>query len=416
MSPERRGFILVLGVMSLLFLAAESAAFASQPAYVLVARLVMSALLLAAPVLLGRPLSRRATGVVVYGLCAGVCLAFATIAWGTGGTSSPYFAFTPMLPLIFTIAVPDIPLGSLLAGLCAGGVGLVRVAVEGLPAHQAAFWSLAFASTTTYAVAGSMFNRRQRARERRLVAERLRAEEILAESERQRARAERLALVGRLAADIAHDVANPLTVATAGVAALERQLEAHGADASVPADNVRDALERIRQTLDDVRSLADADLRGSEDCNLAVVAEEARLALAERFRASVSIAREPSVDLLPVHLTRDRLVHAIVWIMVDASGRGVRRLRLAAAREGEDVVVDLSDDAADLALAPRDLPAATVRESGLALALAREELVRAGCRVDGGAPGELRLPLRFRCAGGEATRGELAPAPAMRVA
>jgi hypothetical protein len=127
------------------------------------------------------------------------------------------------------------------------------------------------------------------------------------------------------------------------------------------------------------------------------VAEQARLALAERFRTSVSIAREPSAERVTVSVVRDRLVQALVWIMADASGRGVRRLRLAAARDGAEVAVDLSDEAADLVLAPRDLPAATVREAGLALALAREELVRAGCRVEDGAPGEVRLPLRFRC-------------------
>jgi hypothetical protein len=161
-SPERRGFIVVLGVMSLLFLVAESPGFAQQPAYVLAARLLMSALLLAAPVLLRRPLAPRSVQWVVYTLCAGVCLAFAAIAWGTGGTLSPYFAFLPMLPLVFTIAVPDVPLGSLLAGACAGGVGLARVWSEGTRAPEALFWVLAFTSTTTYAVAGSIFNRRQR--------------------------------------------------------------------------------------------------------------------------------------------------------------------------------------------------------------------------------------------------------------
>jgi signal transduction histidine kinase len=414
-SPERRGFILLLGTMSLLFLAAESPAFASQPGYVLAARLTMSTLLFAAPLLLGRPLSRRAAGVVVHGLGVGVCLSFATIAWGTGGTASPYFAFTPMLPLVFTIAVPVAPLGSLLAGLCAGGVGLARVAVERLPAHATAFWALAFATTTTYAVAGAIFNRRQRARERRLVAERLRAEAILAESERQRGRAERLALVGRLAAGIAHDVSAPLAAVRGAVATLERQLEAVGLDGATPAENARDAVERIRRILEDVRALADADQRGSEDCELVVMAEEARLALAERFRAWVSIARDPSLDGVVVHLVRDRLVHALVWVMADASGRGVRRLRLAATRDGGDVVVDLADDAADLALAPRDLPAATVREAGLALALAREELVRAGCRVDEGAPGEVKLPLRFRCTSAAAVEAD-EPRPAARVA
>jgi signal transduction histidine kinase len=402
-SPERRGFIVVLGVMSLLFLVAESPGFAQQPAYVLAARLLMSALLLAAPVLLRRPLAPRSVQWVVYTLCAGVCLAFAAIAWGTGGTLSPYFAFLPMLPLVFTIAVPDVPLGSLLAGACAGGVGLARVWSEGTRAPEALFWVLAFTSTTTYAVAGSIFNRRQRARERRLVEERARAEEILAESERQRARAERLALAGRLAAGVAHDVANPLSVVMASVGVIEQHVASGSGDdpdlAYTFAD-VRVSLDRIQRTVEDLRRVAQTDVGASEDCDLAVVVEEARLTLQERFRASVSIVRVPPAELPWVHAVRSRLVHALVWILVDASGRGVRRLRVAACRDGAEVIVDLEDDRADLSVAPLDLPAATVREAGLALALAREDLLRAGCHAEGAAPdGDLRMPLRIRCAG-----------------
>jgi hypothetical protein len=402
-SPERRGFILVLGVMSLLFIAAESGGFAAQPGYVLAARIVMSALLLAAPLLLGGPLGPRAVRGVVYALCAGACLSFATIAWGTGGTASPYYAFTPMLPLVFTIAVPDLPLGSLLAGFCAGGVGLARVWVEGARAPTLAFWTLAFASTTIYAVAGSIFSRRQRARERRLVEERLAAEELAAESERQRARAERLALLGRLAEGVAHDVAGPLARVEAGVRHIEAEVHAAGAPDGDLADRfaaVRAAADRIRHIVDDLRTFAAADGEASEDCALAVVAEEARLILEERFRAAVTVVREPA-DLPPVRVVRARLVHALVWIMVDASGRGVRRLHLAARCDGPDVVIELADDGAALDVAGLDLPAATVREAGLALALAREELVSAGCGVEGASPGpELRLPLRIRCPGG----------------
>lgn len=398
-SPERRGFILLLGAMSLLFLAVESPAFTAQPGYVLAARLLMSALLLAAPALLGR-LGPRAVRRIVHALAAGVCLAFATIAWGTGGTASPYFAFLPMLPLVFTIAVPDVPTGSLLAGACAGAVGLARVFAEGASVAQAAFWVLAFATTTLYALAGSIFNGRQRARERRLLEERAGAEELLAESERQRARGERLELVGRLAEGVAHDVATPLSEVTGSVAEIEREVAARiGSDPELAARfaGVHAALERIRRTVEDLRSFAQADLEASEDCDLAVAMEQARLTLDERFQAAVGVAL-PAANLPRVHAVRARLVHALVWIMADASGRGVRRLRIAARREGAEVLVELEDDGGGLSVAPLDLPAATVREDGMALALAREDLLRAGCQVEAATRGgALELPLRIRC-------------------
>jgi hypothetical protein len=416
-SPERRAFILVLAGMSVLFLVAESPRFPEQPGYVLVARLAMSALLFFGPVVLARPLPPGAVARVVYGMAAGVCLSFATIAWGTGGTAGPYFAFTPMLPLIFTIAVPDMPLGSLLAGLSVGAVGMARVWGEGLPAPQVAFWTLAFSSPTVYAVAGSIFYRRQRARERRLVAERARAEEILAESERQRARAERLALVGRLAAGVAHDVSHPLAVAAAGIGAVERHVAAgtRGDEALASRlEEVREALDRIGRIVEDVRSYSDADETSAEDCDLAVAAEEARLVLEERFRAFVSVAGL-GADLPRIHAVRGRLVQALVWIMADASGRGVRRLRLDARRDGDEVVVELSDAAVDVSHAPQDLPAAIVREAGVALALAREDLLRAGFSVEASGD-ELRLPARLRCrAGAEVPRADRAGA-ATRVA
>jgi signal transduction histidine kinase len=418
-SPERRGFIVVLGGMSLLFLAAESPAFARQPGYVLAARLVMSALLLAAPVLLSRPLGARTLQAVVNGLAAGVCLSFAAIAWGTGGTQSPYFAFLPMLSLVFTIAVPDAPVGSLVAGLSAGGVGLARVWAEGAGASQAAFWVLAFGSTTVYAVTGSIFHRRQRARERRLEAERARAEEVLAESERQRARAERLALVGRLAAGVAHDVASPLAAVGGGVGEIERRVREQGVeDAELAATflDLRSSLERLRRTVDDLRRAAHAELGATEPCDLAVVAEEARVTLSERFRAAVTVVREPA-ELPRLVAVRAPLVNALVWLLVDASGRGVRRIRIAARREGADVLVELRDDARDLSVAPLDLPAATVAEPGLAVALAREDLSRAGCLVeDAPRDGELRLPLLLRCRAAPGEPANAGAAPAARLA
>jgi signal transduction histidine kinase len=385
--------------MSLLFLAVEG--LAPQPGYVLVARVAMSALLLSVPALLARPLSPRLVHAIVYAVAAGVCLCFATIAWGTGGTLSPYFAFLPMLALVFTIAVPDAPVGSLLAGACAGGVGLARVWTEGVPAHEALFWVLAFSSTTLYATTGSVFNLRQRARERRLEAERARAEEVLAESERQRARAERLALAGRLAAGIASDVADPLSTVEARLGALERRVgSASGADPDLPASfaDVRAAVQRIRSTVEDLQRFAEADLEAREDCDLAVILADARATLEERFRTSVAVVQDVPVDLPWVHAVRARLVHALVWIMADASGRRVRKLHLAVRQEGAHAIVELDDHAADLALAPMDLPAATVREAGLGLALAREELLRAGCDLEAAVPGgELRMPLRITC-------------------
>jgi C4-dicarboxylate-specific signal transduction histidine kinase len=263
-----------------------------------------------------------------------------------------------------------------------------------------AFWVLAFGSTTVYAVTGSIFHRRQRARERSLEAERARAEEILAESERQRARAERLALVGRLAAGVAHDVASPLASVGAGVGEIERRLREEGAlDAELGAtfSDLRASLDRLRRTVDDLRRAAHAEIGATEACDLVVVTEEARLALSERFRASVTVVSEPA-ELPRLAAVRAALVNALVWLLVDASGRGVRRIRIAARREGADVLVELRDDARDLAVAPLDLPAATVAEPGLALALAREELTRAGCRVeDAPRDGELHLPLVLRC-------------------
>jgi hypothetical protein len=124
-------------------------------------------------------------------------------------------------------------------------------------------------------------------------------------------------------------------------------------------------------------------------------------------------------DLPPVRAVHARLVDALVWILVDASGRGVRRLRLSARREGAGVVILLDDDGVDRAQAALDLPAAVVHEAGLALALAREDLLRAGCRVETATAsgGELHLPLRIHCpaAGGPAERAREAARPGGRL-
>ncbi|HET9598123.1 MAG TPA: hypothetical protein VFP65_21220, partial [Anaeromyxobacteraceae bacterium] len=198
-SPERRAFLFALAATDLLFLAADLAREWPRPAAVAAGRITLAVVLAGCGFLLGRLRSAAAARRVTQVGGVASALAIALVAWGSGGADSFYLPLLPLTPLILFIAVPDVPSALVLAGAAASSAGLGLLAWEGNPASRLVLWALAYASGTAYALVGSVFHLRTRARAAAAIGR-------LEASERRRARAERLALAGQLAAGVAHGV------------------------------------------------------------------------------------------------------------------------------------------------------------------------------------------------------------------
>lgn len=312
------------------------------------------------------------------------------VALGSPPTS-PFLHLLPCLPLVVAIALPDAPRAAGLAGASGAAVVLGRLALAGANRHHVVFVVLAFGATTTYGVLVAARHRAQRLRQARLEAERAAADAALAAERRGRARFERLAILGRLAAGVAHELANPLSAARANVAAAEERLAAgagrEDGELTEILTDVSASLARMRRTVEDLRAFSRDGASPPELCALEdLLTEATRLVVPRAPGAEIVLELPP--DLPPLHVERRRVVQALLWVLAEAAGAlgqpAACQLRVSARLERGEVVVVLEG---------RTVPAAPTTDDevlrGVALALAREDLLNMGGglrrEVEGGA-------------------------------
>jgi signal transduction histidine kinase len=385
-SPERRAFLYALAASDLLFLAADLARRWPRPALVAAGRVALAVVLAGAAVLLGRLRSPAAARRVTQVGGVACALGVAVVAWGSGGSESFYLPLLPLTPLILFIAVPDVPSAVLLAGAAAAAAGLGLLVAEGVPAARVAVWALAYASGTAYALVGSAFHLRTRARAAAAIAG-------LEASERRRARSERLTLAGRLAAGVAHGVNNPLSAALASTGFLERALRERAApdDAELrdAAAEARASQERIRRLVQDLSSLArEPPDEEPGPCPVATLLDEAARIAA--VRGVVVAARELRPPLPPALVRRARVTQLVAGLLVSvaeaARAESVAPCAVRVAAAAEDGTIALRLEPLPPARGDR-----RALEDDLLVVLAREQLEEAGIVVavtdaPGGAP------------------------------
>lgn len=213
---------------------------------------------------------------------------------------------------------------------------------------------------------------------------------------------EKLAVVGTLAAGVAHEVRNPLNaLSNAASLLLEREL---------PRDTVRklllvvsDAAERIRLVVSALDSHArPAEAGGITACDV-TEGIEATLRLVEYRLTGVSVVRDFATKRSA--LVSAGAVNQVFLNLVDNALRaGAKKLEIGVRDESSDVVVTISDDGPGI---PSDIaerifdPFFTTRApgegTGLGLYLARKMMKEQGgelrlVRHVGGAEFEMRLP------------------------
>ncbi|MFO0559404.1 MAG: ATP-binding protein [Polyangiales bacterium] len=187
------------------------------------------------------------------------------------------------------------------------------------------------------------------------VTELERAQAELREAHAQLVRTERLAVVGRLSAGIAHEVGNPLA-AIVGLADVMK-------DGGLEDEEVQDFSKRIgreaerihrtvRDLLDYARARPTSETRDEEPGAVSDAVDQVRRLLEpQKSMREVSLVVEVAPDLPAVRLSNDRLVQVLLNLSLnaaDAMREGAEcakgTLRVRAHREGKSLVrIDVED-------------------------------------------------------------------------
>ena len=229
----------------------------------------------------------------------------------------------------------------------------------------------------------------------------------LFEARRELAKSQRLALAGEMAATVAHRIGTPLNVMSGYV----QMLRAGQPAGSPVAERLQTVQEQIGRVTEIVKSLLDSTRRSALELREAAPGELLER-LAELVRptlagAGIELALSVAPGLPPVAVDRGQLEQALLNLVtnaIDAMPQG-GRLTLAASRDGDAVVLEVSDTGGGIA--PEDLsrvfePLYTTkprgRGTGLGLPIVREVVAALGgtvgldSRPGAGTTAVVRLP------------------------
>ena len=217
---------------------------------------------------------------------------------------------------------------------------------------------------------------------------------------------DKLALIGRMSASVAHEMNNPLAYVTVNLGLLEEQITGPGREL------VRDAqagVERLTRIVSDLSraSRGDADQTTTEELG-ALVGDEVRIAQA-RSGATATLTIAPSPPLW-VRCERRRVAQAVLNLLVNAldaaaSTPGGGQVEVSLRRDGDHAVIAVRDNGPGIPPAARRrlfdafFTTKGQRGTGLGLYLSRQFVERQGGSLEllatdaAGTTFELRLPL-----------------------
>jgi signal transduction histidine kinase len=343
---------------------------------------------------------------------------FLWITYLVGGPSLPAIYLVAALPLVMALVQPRDSRPVIYSGLASslGSLALLLF-VSHDPSRALAIAGLVAAMSFCGAYGAAQFRKTQ------LVLQAMRweqaqreAQEKLALAELRRAQTEKLATLGRLAANVMHELNSPLSFVHANVEYLRGALHGRLSEKDREAlDSVLEdtymGLQRIESIVADLKGFSRMQAEEPSECALVdVVSDAARLA-AVRLKHVAQLTVEVPADLR-VFATSGRLAQVVLNLLVNAGDA----LEQARVREGRvwvkgsqgsgRVVLDVEDNGPGFP--PGVLPHIfdaffTTKErdkgTGLGLAISREMAerfggtLRAENRLEGGARLTLELPL-----------------------
>ncbi|WP_225408878.1 sensor histidine kinase [Stigmatella hybrida] len=349
-------------------------------------------------------------------VCCGVC--FLWLTYLLGGPSNPFIYLTPALPLVLALAQPRDARPIIYSGLtCSLGTLYLLLFVSHDPMRALAVAGLVASMSFCGAYGAAQFRKTQQAlNAMRWEQAHREAQEKLALAELQRAQTEKLAMLGRLAANVMHEINSPLSFVHANVeflrGALRERLSGQDTEEldSVLEDTF-EGLQRIERIVSDLKGFSRMQAEEPSECALVdVVSDAARLA-AVRLKHVAQLSVEVPEDLR-VFATSGRLAQVVLNLLVNAGDA----LEQARVREGRvwvrgtrgrgRVILRVEDNGPGFS--PGVLPHIfdaffTTKDrdkgTGLGLAISREMAerfggtLRAENRPEGGARMILELPL-----------------------
>ncbi len=382
---RRTGAFLVWGAVSLGLLA--SSLVRPFNGLVLLAHAGLTALWVAAPPLVRSVAAEQRDSAVTSLLLAAAPLLGAAAAL-SDGTASADFLCLLAIPLTAGILLPDGRATVALVGLLALALseGLLWTGGAGLP--TAILWALAL-------VAGSLGSQRVARGVRPpapsggLALVRGDTDASPAQTARRSANSERLALLGRFAAGMAHDLSNPLTYLSTNLQLLEREAdslqEVSRRDVHAAVAESTRAVDRISLVLSTLRRFARSEGAGAaQPTEVRPLVEEALQQTAARLRG-IQLERFLGEPLPQLTVRRRRLVQVLGNLLlnaadaVEAPQAKERRIRVGAHAAADGVSVWVEDSGPGLSpdvLAHLFEPFFTTKPpgqgTGLGLALSRE--------------------------------------------
>jgi signal transduction histidine kinase len=346
---------------------------------------------------------------------------FLVLCYFTGGAGSPYLNLVPTMPLLLALIHPQYSGPAIGNGIASTlGVLLLLWGTEDGVVH-ALGWTCMVGSATFFAAYSSAQLRKAQTAESEARLERARRESLekLAVADRHRTQTEKLATVGRLAANVIHEINNPLAFVRSNLDFLRTEVlaqqlpEETRRELQEVMDETSTGVERIRQIVSDLRGFSRMDQEEPSECALAdVVTDAARLA-GVRLKHVAKLKVEVPEELPEVFATRRRLAQVLLNLLVNA-GDALEEakvqggeVRVRGVAEGGKVTLLVEDNGPGFP--PEVLPRVfdtffTTKEpekgTGLGLSISRELVesfggtLRAENRPEGGARLCLELPVR----------------------
>jgi signal transduction histidine kinase len=343
------------------------------------------------------PKAGRLTTRVLVSAAAGTApLLFLPLALLAGGVGNAAYSWLVAMPLIAVVIAQEEVRAVVVASVMSVGSAVGAVAVTGGSVTQMVTWALLVLGASGMAVLASFSFRR------RLVAEvafaKAHADVLtkLADSETRRTHAERLAVVGRLAAGVAHEINNPLAYVTANLNCLTEESLGEPSLTRPELEGLlketRDGVVRIRRIIDDLRVFAREENGAEERCSIEAVVYEAMRIASVKLKSRAEVQFDVPPGLPDTKVSHRQLSQSLLNVLINAgdaleeSGQQRKPLvRIAAESKPGGVRLVVEDNGPGIppaALSRMFEPFFTTKGpgkgTGLGLAVSRDYLERYG--------------------------------------
>jgi len=321
-----------------------------------------------------------------------------------------YFAFQLAMPLCIVVVLQD-EVGAAVLAVLTNLLGANAILIlSGASAAQLGNWFSYMLATSVVAIYASIHQRAQ-------LREEAMQQQRLSDSDRARTQAERLALVGQLAAGVAHEINNPLAFIGANLAFIADELPAGSSELRSVVEETRAGLKRIGMIVGDLTAFSRGGADATTPVDLHAILNEAQRMASMRTKGRCEVVNQLPTDLPPVMGNGRHICQVFLNLILNAADElGAAaipngRIWVMASSIGAHLRVDVDDNGPGIPAAARAglfTPFFTTKQvgkgTGLGLATSREYLRRAGGdllasdRPGGGARFTLTLPLAVQVA------------------